>query len=83
MMIRSARTAFAVAALAVTGAAATPAVADDGGNPTCSVTEGLDKEYKYTVDSCQFIGQFGLNSLTHGGVLGKEGLAGELAGSGQ
>ncbi|MFG3254419.1 hypothetical protein [Streptomyces sp. NPDC048172] len=72
MRVRTA--ALTLAALAAAGNAA-PAVAAD--QPTtntgpCTVPADSGKEYKYTVDTCQFLGQFGLNSLVHGAVLGKE-----------
>lgn len=42
------------------------------GRSDCMIKEKGGKEYKYTVDTCQFLGQFGLNSIVHGAVLGKE-----------
>ncbi|WP_419998703.1 hypothetical protein [Streptomyces boninensis] len=67
-----------VAAVLTAGAAPVASAAQlggsDGGASNCTVKEQGEegKEYKYMVDTCQFIGGFGLNSLVHGAVLGKE-----------
>ncbi|MGW8378902.1 hypothetical protein [Streptomyces sp. ODS28] len=84
MRIRIAAAASALVAVAVIGGTG-PAVADDqpqGGGGNCQVKEP-NSEYKYMVDTCQFLGQFGLNSLVHGAVLGKEAPAGEEPAAGE
>ncbi|NGN67787.1 hypothetical protein G5C51_28285 [Streptomyces sp. A7024] len=64
-----------VAAVLTAGAAPAASAAQlggDGGSSNCTVKEEGGKEYKYMVDTCQFLGSLIGNDLVHGAVLGKD-----------